>query len=195
MVLPKCHWYSRHCMINETKLLQDGSVQYDFPIYTYVVIQLPKFNLNFSSDLSDIQLWMIFLIQADSLTEAEREIISDRKPTLQNAHSFRDVESSLLHLCKTGTRLNRLEEYYTICTLLHARQSNFNLLNDLNSVFFNSFIRFNLNLNNSWLYLFVFFTLFVAALFYASSPDNVLRRVSVEFHWSQNPFLFLFNFL
>jgi len=73
------------------------------------------------------------------------------------AHSFKDIKSSLLHQCKTGTRLNRLEEYY----------SNFNLLNDLNCVFVNSFIRFNLNFN-SLLYLLVFFLSFDAALFSSS---------------------------
>jgi len=62
-----------------------------------------------------------------------------------NLHPFKDIKVSLFHQCETGTRMNKLEEYYTISTLLRARQSNFNLLNDLDCVFVNPFIRFHLN--------------------------------------------------
>ena len=62
------------------------------------------------------------------------------------SHPFDSVHASLLHRCENGSRLNRLEEYYyTIKNVIESRESNLNMLNDLDVVFFNSFIRFNLN--------------------------------------------------
>ena len=57
---------------------------------------------------------------------------------LEQGHPFDSVRLSLLHRCEKSPRLNKLEEFYTIDNVIQSRVSNFNMLNDLDSVFLNS---------------------------------------------------------
>ena len=64
---------------------------------------------------------------------------------LQFGHPFNAVQPSLLHTCDTGTKMNRLEEIYTLRATQEASNFDFNVLNDMTSVFYNNFIRYMLN--------------------------------------------------
>ncbi len=99
-------------MINESKLqemmgmpLTEDMIQCDFQVYTFVVLQLPKFDKNLSPNLPDLQFWMFFLKKANTLTEQEYSIIIEKKPIIQQAieklrafnftdEEFRDYEAS-----------------------------------------------------------------------------------------------------
>ena len=67
---------------------------------------------------------------------------------LEKGHSYEDVKPQLLHPCEKGARMNRLEELYTLNAVIEARNAGFNVLNDTEAVFFNSFIRYVLNFNH-----------------------------------------------
>ena len=71
----------------------------------------------------------------------------------QQTHNYNNVETTILHFCQKGARMNRLEEIYTLEAIHRSNRSGSNILNDLNAVFFNPFIRFNLDNYYSWLYL------------------------------------------
>ena len=61
---------------------------------------------------------------------------------LEKGHSYDGVHPQLLHPCEKGTRMNRLEELYTIKAVIEARSTGSNVLNDMEAVFFNNFIRY-----------------------------------------------------
>ena len=60
-------------------------------------------------------------------------------------HSFAAVQTSLLSPCENGPRLNRLEEIYTLYFVSESNKSGFNVLNDMNAVFFNHTVRYMLD--------------------------------------------------
>ena len=64
-------------------------------------------------------------------------------------HPFDHVKLSELHQCTSGRKLNRLEEYYTLLAVQGSSHSNYNILNDVDSVFVSHFIRFMLDYSTS----------------------------------------------
>ena len=66
---------------------------------------------------------------------------------LELGHSFDAVRPSLLHACENGTKMDRLEEIYTLHSLQESSLFDFNVLNDMTSVYNNSFIRYMLQCN------------------------------------------------
>ena len=48
----------------------------------------------------------------------------------------------------TGYCMNKLEELYTVRVVIDGKKAGFNVLNDLDSVFINYFIRYALNYDN-----------------------------------------------
>ena len=56
-------------------------------------------------------------------------------------HSYDDVHPKLLKTCEKGVRMNRLEELYTLKAVIDGKNTGFNVLNDLEAVFFDNFIR------------------------------------------------------
>ena len=64
-------------------------------------------------------------------------------------HPFAHVILSGLHQCTDGRKLDRLEEYYTLLAIQESARSNHNILNDVDSVFFNHFILFILDYSPS----------------------------------------------
>ena len=66
---------------------------------------------------------------------------------LESGHSFNAVRPSLLHPCENGTRIDRLEEIYTLRSLQESSLIDFNVLNDMTAVYNNSFIRYMLQSN------------------------------------------------
>ena len=60
-------------------------------------------------------------------------------------HSYNNVKASLLYPCEKGSRMNKLEEIYTLRTASDSNiKKSFTVLNDMQAVFFNYFIRFML---------------------------------------------------
>ena len=83
------------------------------------------------------------------LTEHKKQIRNDDDPASESAvalHCYRTghdrtrISGRLLHTCKKGKQMNRLEEVETISASVSLPDDL--LLNDLNSTFFNPFVRY-----------------------------------------------------
>jgi len=48
-----------------------------------------------------------------------------------------------------GPRMNRLEEIYTLKTVIESRQLGFNILNDMECVYNNNFVRYILSYDDT----------------------------------------------
>ena len=62
-----------------------------------------------------------------------------------SGHAFSDVVPKLLHPAGKGNCMNRLEEWYTIQAQQDSTKQGFHLLNNMEAVFFNNFLRFYAN--------------------------------------------------
>ena len=53
----------------------------------------------------------------------------------ERGHCYDDVEPSISHFCEKGSRMNRLEEVYTIQAVQRSHELKLAILDDVDSVF------------------------------------------------------------
>ena len=106
------------------------SVHYWLPCFVQVVIEV------------GILVRNIFLVYFSAHSPAKFSISSVARHCHEIGHPFDAVQIHPLYYCQKGRKIGRLEEYFTIKSLIH---NNNRTLNNLDAVFTNHFIRFTLN--------------------------------------------------